>query len=274
NVVVFGDIGLANIKAQKFFYVGREITQLNWESKGVTLFTIGVDGQIDNNWSLKGSVKVGTGGNGLLVDYDWMIPGGEDWSHRSISLIELDHYVTAAIELNRTIYGNETSSIAVGAGMRYTDLKWTAYDGPNIYTEKETGRNISWEKPDREGGMRYRQKIPVGFLSLSGEHVLGDITISGGLQSGLSFGIKGIEDYYLRFSNDMTPAPTIGANVAVSYAVTPGASLYLSGSFDWIFHSRADKEGHKFEIGETFMKDASGATFQAMSVSFGLKGTF
>ncbi|WP_327437547.1 hypothetical protein, partial [Sinorhizobium meliloti] len=33
-------------------------------------FQVGVDGQIDNNWSLKGSVKVNTGGNGHLVDYD------------------------------------------------------------------------------------------------------------------------------------------------------------------------------------------------------------
>ncbi|WP_268814695.1 autotransporter outer membrane beta-barrel domain-containing protein [Sinorhizobium meliloti] len=46
------------------------MSQLNWESKGVTLFKVGVDGQIDNNWSLKGSVKVNTGGNGHLVDYD------------------------------------------------------------------------------------------------------------------------------------------------------------------------------------------------------------
>ncbi|ASQ07090.1 omptin family outer membrane protease (plasmid) [Sinorhizobium meliloti WSM1022] len=71
SLVVFGDIGVANIKAQEFFYAGdHEISQLNWESKGVTLFKVGVDGQIDNNWSLKGSVKVNTGGNGHLVDYD------------------------------------------------------------------------------------------------------------------------------------------------------------------------------------------------------------
>ncbi|WKL24423.1 peptidase (plasmid) [Sinorhizobium meliloti] len=39
SLVVFGDIGVANIKAQEFFYAGdHEISQLNWESKGVTLF--------------------------------------------------------------------------------------------------------------------------------------------------------------------------------------------------------------------------------------------
>ncbi|MGH0347389.1 hypothetical protein NKY44_26830 [Sinorhizobium meliloti] len=73
SLVVFGDIGFAKIKAQEFSYVGdHEISQLNWESKGVTLFTVGVDGQIDNDWSLKGSVKVGTGGNGQM-DRVWRV---------------------------------------------------------------------------------------------------------------------------------------------------------------------------------------------------------
>ncbi len=278
NVIVFGDIGLANIKAQEFLYFGdHKNSQLNWESKGITLFTVGVDGQIDNDWSLKGSVKVSTGGNGHMVDYDWLSPGHEDWSHRSIHpLTELDHYVTAALELDRIIYGNETNSIAVGAGMRYTDVKWSAYGGSGIYTEK-TFRDTPVAWPDSERGISYRQKIPVGFLSLSDEHVLGDLTISAGLQTGLSFG-KNIDNHWLRDLHswgDMSPAPTIGANVAVSYAVTPGASLYLSGSFDRVFHSRGDMEQNNFAEGEIgFYKDSVGATFQAMSVSFGLKGTF
>ncbi|MDX0359792.1 omptin family outer membrane protease [Sinorhizobium meliloti] len=109
-------------------------------------------------------------------------PRREDWSHRSIHpLTELDHYVTAAIELNRIIYGNESSSIAVGAGMRHTDVKWTAYGGSGIYSNEEGFRKGQRKAPDWERGVSYRQKIPVGFLSLSGEHVLGDLTISGAI---------------------------------------------------------------------------------------------
>ncbi|MGH0240647.1 hypothetical protein NKY70_25100 [Sinorhizobium meliloti] len=48
----------------------------------------------------------------------------------------------------------------------------------------------------------------------------------------------------------MSPAPTIGASVAVSYALTPGASLYLPGSFDRAFHSRGDKERNNFATSE------------------------
>ncbi|MEX2746316.1 omptin family outer membrane protease [Rhizobium mongolense] len=279
NVVVFGDIGLANIKAQEFFYKGdHKLSQLNWESKGMTLFTAGVDAQIDNDWSLKGSVKVGAIGDGHMTDYDWYSPGHDDWSERSVSPdTELDHYIAGSIEIDRIVYGNETSSIAVGAGVRYTDVKWTDYGGSYVYSSDNSFRDLSGTFPSGKG-ISYRQQIPVGFVSLSGEHVVGDLTISGSIQGGLSFGIKDIDDHWLRdlrFRSDMSPAPTIGANVAVSYAVTPGASLYLSGSFDRVFHSRGDKERHDFATGENdFVKDFAGATFEAMSVSFGLKGTF
>ncbi|MGR9425999.1 omptin family outer membrane protease [Rhizobium leguminosarum] len=85
NFIVFGGMGLANIKAQEFVYNGdHKVSQLNWESKGMTLFTLGVDAQFDNDWSITSSVEIGTGGTGHMVDYDWMLPGHDDWSHRSI----------------------------------------------------------------------------------------------------------------------------------------------------------------------------------------------
>ncbi|MGO6944742.1 omptin family outer membrane protease [Rhizobium johnstonii] len=279
NFVVFGGLGLANIKAQEFAYEGdHKNSQLNWESKGMTLFTVGVNAQIDNDWSLKGSVEIGTGGNGHMVDYDWKSTGHDDWSDRSIyPLTELDHYVAGAIQLNRIIYGNETSSIAVGAGVQYTDVKWTAYGGSGIYTEEKfRDTPVSW--PDWERGISYQQQIPIGFVSLSGEYNFGDLTISGGLQTGLSFGIKDIDDHWrdLRFHDDIDPAPTIGATVALDYAMTPAASLYLSGSFEQVFNSRGETQEEDTEEGtrSAWQKAAAGANFQSMSISFGLKATF
>ncbi|MCZ4093569.1 omptin family outer membrane protease [Sinorhizobium psoraleae] len=246
----------------------------------MTLFTVGAIAQIDNDWSLKGSVNLGTGGNGHMVDYDWLSRGHDDWSDRSVSPnTELDHYVAGAIELDRIIYGNETSSFAVGAGFRYTDVKWTAYGGSGFYSSDYGFRDqpIGW--PDWVKVISYRQKIPVGFVSLSGEQALGDLTISGGIQGGLSFGINDTDDHWLRdlrYHEDMHPAPTIGATVAVNYALTPGASLYLSGSFERVFHKRGDVQIEDTAKGTRFSwtKDEGGANFESMSISFGLKGTF
>ncbi|WP_246826454.1 MULTISPECIES: omptin family outer membrane protease [Rhizobium] len=275
----FGGLGLANIKTQEFVYNGdHKNSQLNWESNGMTLFAVGVDAKIDND-SVKGSVEIGSGGNGHMVDYDWKSTGHDDWSDRSIHpLTELDHYVAGAIQLNRIIYGNATTSIAVGAGIHYADVKWTAYGGSGIYT-KEKFRDTPKVWPDWERGISYRQQIPIGFLSLSGEHVLGDLTISGGLQTGLSFGINDTDDHWLkhlRFHDDINPAPTIGATVALDYAMTPAASLYLSASFERVFNSRGKTQVDDTEKGtrSAWEKDATGANFQSMSIFFGVKATF
>ncbi|WP_353642631.1 omptin family outer membrane protease [Mesorhizobium sp. WSM2239] len=288
NFIVFGGLSLANIKAQEFVYGDEEectgadskCSQLNWQSKGVTLFTLGADAQIDNDWSLKGNVSLGVGGNGHMVDTDWEVPGHDDWSHRSIHPhAKLDHYVAGAIELDRIIYSNETSSFSVGAGFRYTDVKWTDYGGSGIYSSKHGFRDqpVAW--PDGARGISYRQKIPVGFLSLGGKQALGNLTISGGLLGGLSLGIRGIDDHWtrqFRAYDDMDPAPTIGATVGVNYALTPGASLYLSGSCERVFQQLGKSQEQNTVDGtrSAWEKDVTGANFESMSVSFGLKGSF
>ena len=67
------------------------------------------------------------------------------------------------------IYGDETSRIAVGAGVHYTDIKWSAYGGSGIYSTGGGFRNDYWENPDWVKGISYRQQIPIGFLNLSGK---------------------------------------------------------------------------------------------------------
>ncbi|MBY3027452.1 omptin family outer membrane protease [Rhizobium leguminosarum] len=281
NFFVFGGLGLANIKAQEVVYDGDyKVSQLNWESKGITLFTVGVDAQFDNDWSVKGSVEIGTGGNGHMVDYDWKNTGHDDWSDRSIHpLTELDHYLTGAIQLDRIIYGYETSSVTVGAGVHYTDIKWTAYGGSGIYSSAGGFRNDPWKDPDRERGISYRQQIPIGFLNLSGKYNFGDLTISGDLQTGVSFGIKDTDDHWLRdlrFHDHMNLAPTLGATVALDYAMAPATLLYLSGSFQRVFNSRGETREVDTEDGTSpgWQRNAAGANFQSMSISFGLKATF
>ncbi|WP_095205213.1 omptin family outer membrane protease [Mesorhizobium carmichaelinearum] len=283
NFIVFGGIGIATIKAQEFVYgdgctgTDEKCSQLNWQSKGVTLFTLGAEAQIDNDWSLKGNVSVGaSGGNGHMVDTDWDFPGHDDWSDRSIHpQTELDHYVAGAIELDRIIYRNETGSFAVGAGFRYTDVQWTAYGGFGIHSE-DGFRDLPVTWPDWERGISYRQKIPVGFLSLGGEQAFGNLTISGGVQGGLSLGMRGIDDHWgdFRTYDDMHPAPTIGATVGVNYALTPSVSLYLSGSFERVFHALGKELVEEDGKRSAWKKNVAAASFQSMSASFGLKVSF
>lgn len=40
--------------------------------------------------------------------------------------------------MDRLIYGNETSGVAVAVGVGYTDVKWTARGGCGTYTREES----------------------------------------------------------------------------------------------------------------------------------------
>ncbi|BCM17784.1 omptin family outer membrane protease [Mesorhizobium sp. J8] len=286
NIAAFGEIGLADIRAQKFVYWNHDdwhhhkVSQLDWKSIEVTLLTFGVNARIDKEWSLKSRFDVGIGGDGHLLDRDWASKLHDSWSGRAVLPdTDLDHYFAGSIEVDRIVASNDTGSLALGAGMRYTDVKWTAYGG---YGTESSGDPLFRDLHPIWAGdhkvITNRQKIPVGFVSLSGEQVLGDLSISGGVRAGLSIGFEGIDDHWgeHRFSDDLYTAPTMGADIAVSYAVTPCASLYLRGSFDRVFHTGGDGQSFDTAKGqiEGRFKDAVGATFQAMSVSFGLKATF
>ncbi|GEO84576.1 MULTISPECIES: omptin family outer membrane protease [Alphaproteobacteria] len=277
---VYGGVGLAYIKAEEFVYDGsHKLSQLDWESKGMTLYTLGADAQIDKNWKVRAAFNVGTGGNGHMVDYDWMDYGISDWTDRSIHPdTELDHYFSGSIEVDRGIYENETTSFDVGAGFRYTDVKWTAYGGSYIYSGGGF-RDTVGSFPDGERGISYQQKIPVGFLAVNGSHTIGALTLSGGLQGGLSFGIDDIDDHWmrdLRFYDSMKIAPMLGANITANYQISQMASLFVTGSFEKVFHERGDMKivDTTGASADSHSSDSAGATYQAMSISFGLKGTF
>lgn len=285
---VHASIGLHNFTAGEYVYVGSfKLSQLNWKSTGVTVFNGGLDYQIDNLWKVRSKFSVGTGGDGHMVDYDWIYAGGtmtgpngdDDWTDRSIHPdTRLDHYFAGEIAIDREVYRDEGSAFHIGAGFKYSDIKWTAYGGSYIYSSDAPlfYRDIIGDFTAGEKVISYRQKIPVGFVALSGEHYEGAFSISGGLRGGLSFGIEGIDNHWLRdtdFYDDMGMAPMIGSQIEVNYAVMPSASLYLAGSWERVFHARGDTK-QVAPGSTTYYDDSAAATFQSMSVSFGLKGTF
>ncbi|RAZ73057.1 outer membrane protease [Mesorhizobium atlanticum] len=290
NVVLSGEIGLADIRGQEFLYWNsgewhnHKASQLDWKSIEVTLLTIGLDAYIDQDWSVKSRFDIGAGGDGHMLDRDWASKLHSDWSGRAVMPdTNLNHYFSGSIQLDRIVASTGTSSFAIGAGFRYTDVKWTAYGGYGIESSGDPlfrDRHPIW--PGDRKVVSNRQKIPIGFLSLSGQHVIGDLSVSGGIRAGLTIGFEDIDDHWgeRRIYHDLYTAPTMGADVAVSYAVTPSASLYLRGSFDRVFQTRGDERSYATVPGKFNGKfngqweNTVASAFQVMSVSFGLKAAF
>jgi outer membrane protease len=279
----YGGVGLINISAGEFVYDGnRNLSRLDWRSRGAFVFSGGVLVELPKDWTAKADLSFGIGGDGHMVDYDWLVPGQpdgpDDWSDRSISPdTRLDHYWSAALSLEKRVLSRANTDFSLGAGFKYTDLQWSAYGGSFIYTNV-TFRDFVGDFPDGEKVITYRQKVPVGFLSVSAMHTSGAWTLSGALKGGLSFGIKDIDDHWLRglrFYDNMKMAPAAGIDVNVSYAVSQKADLFLAASWDKVFKARGDETDVDTLTGAVdSFADTVGADLQTISLRVGAKVRF
>ncbi|THV25650.1 omptin family outer membrane protease [Peteryoungia ipomoeae] len=275
----FAGVGLANIKAGEYVYQGDyKVSQLDWESKGVKTGTIGAELELGYKWRLKGRLDVGLGGNGHMVDRDWLLPSIDDWTHQSIHPdTGLDRYINLLIEADRSLINTGSSRVALGGGIGFTDVKWTARGGSYIYSTfslHDTVGNFA----DGEKGISYEQRIPTLFLSANAEQSLGRFTLSGTARGGASVGFKGIDDHWmrdLRFTDDILFAPMVGATVTADYQLLANTSLYVSGDFQKVFTARGDSTVRDTNTGATAeFDDAGKGDFQSIALSVGVKGSF
>ncbi len=280
-----GGVGVMNIDAGEFVYSGDyTVSRLDWTSRGIALFTVNGTLELPHEIQLKASVSTGIGGDGHMVDYDWIYPGNNgpnglgDWTDRSISPdTDLDHYWAATIELSKPVYSTDDTSLSLGGGFKYTDVKWTAYGGSYIYT-RTTFRDSAGDFPDGEKGISYRQQIPVLYASAAMSHDMGNWTLGAGLKGGLSLGIEDVDDHWmrdLRFYDSIEPAPMLGTDLSVAYNVNENTAFYLAGGVEKVFRKVGDTEIVDTLGGtRSTEENGAGADFQSMQVSFGLKMKF
>ena len=277
-----GSVGLMNIKAREYVYApDNQGSELDWDSKGVVVFSLGGGAEIANGWKIRTKVDIGTGGNGYMADYDWIDPNYTDkskngWSDRSLHPdTRLDHYVSGSIEIARDLITAETGRVGMLGGFKYSDVQWSAFGGSYIYSTT-TPRDTVGDFAPGDKVISYRQKIPTAYLGLDGSTVFDRLTLSGGVNGGLSFGINDIDDHWLgptHFEDAMKAAPLLMLSAAADYKITPNASIFIAGDFEKVFSATGDMT--KTESRTTdYNKGAAGASLQNMSVKFGQRGTF
>lgn len=279
-----GGVGLLNIEAHEYVYLGdNKASQLDWDTDGVTLYTASAGADLGADWNVKGKLDLGFGGDGNMVDYDW-VPGfaidqsKDGWSDRSIHPdTRLDYYVSGTLEVGRNIFTDETSKVSVGGGFKYTEVRWEAFGGSYIYSDGGL-RNDVGELPDGLKGISYKQKIPTVFFGFDGSTSFERLTLSGGVKGGMTLGIDDQDDHWLtetRVFGDMDAAPVLMLNAAVDYHLTAMASVYLAGNLETVFRKRGDMNSLDTATGEaTLYKNAAGASLKTMSVQMGLRARF
>lgn len=278
SVIFHGSYGITAVKANELVYEGKaKVSQLIWKSQGISTFTGDATFALDKSFYVKASGTIGFGGDGHMADYDWFNPGGP-WTHRSQHPdTRLDHYFALSLEAGREILSHDGTSISLGGGVKYTDVKWSAYGGSYVYSD--TGfRADRGNFPDGEKGISYQQQWPVPYLGINASHTEGAWTFGSALQGGIAIDADGTDDHWmrdLRFIDHFDTTPAVMISASAEYEFRPDTAFYVSGAFDHMFRTRADTDAiNKATGGKQKFPDGAGADYQSMTVSLGLRGKF
>jgi len=279
-----GGVGLMNIEAHEYVWDGaNKASQLDWDTKGVVLYSATAHADLGNDWTVKAKIDVGFGGDGHMVDYDWNPDFTSDrsmdgWSDRSISPdTRLERYFNGSLEIGRDIFSDDHGTFGINAGFKYTNVRWSSYGGSYIYST-DGFRDTVGDSPAGNKTITYQQKIPTVFLGLDGAAQIDRLTLSGGIKAGVTKGIDDIDNHWAvqtNFFSNMKPAPVLMLSAAVDYQLTDAASLYFAGNFENVFNKRGDARVIDTTTGGvTNYANASGASLKTMSLQIGLRGRF
>lgn len=278
GVVVFrGSYGITAIEANELVYEGKwKVSQLIWESTAVSTFTGQVRVDLDP-FFLRATGTIGINGDGHMRDYDWLIED-KPWTHRSVHPdTRLNHYFAGTIEAGREVLSYDGTTVSLGGGVKYTDVKWTAWGGSYVYTSTDF-RDTKGDFPDNEKAISYRQQWPVPFLDVDLTHSEGPWTFAAAFQGGVAINGKGTDDHWmrdLRFIDHVETTPAVMITGSAEYEVRPNTALFVSGAFDQIIRGRADTDMiDTLNGGKSQFPDGAGADYMSVTVSLGLRGKF
>jgi omptin len=277
QVVFRGSYGITAIEANELVYEGkRKLSQLIWESSAVSTFTGDVKVDLDR-FFVRASATVGLGGDGHMRDYDWLVDG-KPWSHRSTHPdTRLNHYFSGSLQAGRAVLTTDETTVSLGAGVKYTDVKWASWGGTYVYSS--TGfRKDKGAFGDDEKAISYRQQWPVPFLGIDVAHTEGPWTLAAAFQGGLAVGGQGTDDHWmrdLRFIDHINATPAVMISASAEYAFRRDTAIVVSGAFDRVFRGRADTDMIDTVSGNrSRLPDGAGGDYMSMTLSLGLRGKF
>lgn len=275
-------LGYAWLEANELVYSdGDRISQLIWESD-VPIVTLSGRIDLSPQWFLSSGLKLGFGGNSFMADYDWLTYAPsyafDDWSHRSLHPVTtLDHYVDFELALGHDFELQDKLTLDLHAGLKYTNVQWTAYGGSFVYSTYGF-RDDVFAMPDSMAGATYEQRMPGAFLGLGGEWREGNWTLSGHARGGVAFRVEAIDDHHYtdyRFTDSFDQMPFVSLAVRADYRIREQASLFVAGSYDHYFRQTGDELVYDNinDYGVNF-PGGGGADFSAITLQAGFRIDF
>lgn len=278
-----GGVGYTRLEGNELVYdgAGNRISHLIWKTEAPTI-GLGVNGTFGENWTVAGKAQFGFNGNSDMKDYDWLNGdfAFDNWSDRSIHPdTALDRYINLDIAVGKNFDVSEDAILNLHGGVKYTNVKWTAYGGSFIYSDLGFRDDVG-DFPAGEKGITFEQRYPGLFIGGKATITRGDWTFTGLVRGGLTVGATDTDHHWmrnLRFEEKYGAIPFVILGAEGSYRVTERTQLTIGADFERFFRKKGSTQLYDISSGVAkggALDDAAGMDFQSITLSAGLKVAF
>jgi outer membrane protease len=201
---VWMDVGLGymNAKSNELVYdevTGRRISKLIWNMDQAAIAQVNAGVKLLPGMALKLRGTFGIDGDTGMTDYDWAEETAPDtWTHRSIhDDTDLDHYNRLDANVQWDFVETDPARFGALAGLRFTDIQWTARGGDFVYTNTSL-RDTVGSFDDGQRGITYQQNFLTPYVGFAAGFDHGDLALNATVIASVVAKGDGEDQHWLR----------------------------------------------------------------------------
>ena len=281
TVQVSGGVGSMYLEANEYVFNGdATLSRLIWQSWAPVLRGAMVV-QLSGGWSVSAEGSVAGFGASYMEDYDWRVKTRDfnAWTDRSQHPdTRLSHFVTGAAALGYTLADDGDGAVQLQAGIKYTDVKWSAHGGSSI-TSSGGFRNVTQDFADGAPVIDYRQQLPELFVGFDGEQRYDGVRLGGMVRGGVTVMGQSHDNHWLRdlrVEDSFRPAPTLELGADLGFALGASSEFTLAARYSQTFVMRGKSAYFDTTTGARTLvgDDLGGADLRSADITAGWRGSF
>ena len=240
-------LGLLNGEAKEHVYdyetadgSRRQLSRLDWDLKNVAMGGVNVSVRPIKHDLLDAlTLNVGfwnalSEGSGEMDDYDWLDTGSADWTHYSLSDVDVTEGYLLDVNLAWDLV--EWKDLTARAFAGYKQNGWTWEDSGKYLLYPEYG--YVPQDLDGENMINYEQEFRMPYIGASADFTPGDFTVSGRLTYSPSVQATDWDDHLARdihFKEEFEGGDMLGFGLDVRYAFSKGVlnGVFVSAALDY-----------------------------------------
>ena len=279
---VQGSLGMLNGEANEHVYdhetadgSRRQLSRLDWDLKNVMMGGVNGSLRLLDRLTINGGYwrALSEGSDGEMEDYDWMDYDSSDWTHYSLSEVDVtEGYIfdlNVAWDLVQN-WNNLNARVLIG----YKQDGWSWEDRGVYLLYPEYGYVPLYG----ENMINYEQEFRMPYLGTSADWTAGNFTLSGRL---IWSPFVSAEDWdhhvarTLKFHETFEGGDMFGVGVEARYSFAKGLFVSAAVDYQMIDLIVGDMEYLDYSTGETGGEaDIAGIENEYLGVSLGLGASF